>query len=165
MTPMAPAHSRLPMNPESFSKTMGCSSCHDAHAIDVRQAAVESCLSCHADEHSAAYRESPHFRLWMSEASGDGKPGSGVSCASSHLPRESRRVSGSERVVVQHNPNANLRPNEKMIREVCMHCHSLAFSIDALADTELIRRNFSGRPSRHVPSIDMAISRTNKESR
>ena len=63
-------------------------------------------------------------------------------------------------MVVQHNQNANLRPNEKMIRQVCLTCHSLALSIDALADSELIRRNFCGRPSRHVRSIDMALSRT-----
>ena len=47
-------------------------------------------------------------------------------------------------MVVQHNQNANLRPNEKMIRQVCLTCHSLALSIDALADSELIRRNFCG---------------------
>ena len=128
--------------------------------VDVRSAAVEACLFCHADEHSKAYEQSPHFRLWRLEVSGHGRPGSGVSCASCHLPREARNVSGEERIVVQHNQNANLRPNEKMIREVCLTCHSLALSIDALADPDLIRRNFAGEPSRHVPSINMALSRT-----
>ena len=48
-----------------------------------------------------------------------------------------------------------------MIREVCMNCHSLSFSLDALADADLIRRNFAGLPARHVESIDMASSRRN----
>ena len=65
----------------------------------------------------------------------------------------------SEVVVVQHKPNANLRPNEKRVRGVCLKCHSFGLSIDALADRELIRRNFSGQPARHVPSIDLTSSR------
>lgn len=156
---MSPSEARLPMRPAAHSLTLACGSCHDPHSVDVRRAAVDACLACHADYHSEAYQSSPHFRLWQSEMSGDGKPGSGVSCASCHLPREARRVSGRERVVVQHNQNANLRPNEKMIREVCMTCHSLAFAIDSLADRNLVRRNFAGQPERHIPSIDMALSR------
>ncbi len=62
---------------------------------------------------------------------------------------------------MQHNQNANLRPNEKMLRSVCLECHSLGLSIDALADPELVRRNFGGQPARHVPSIEMALSRRN----
>ena len=158
---MSPGHARRPMRNDSFPKTVSCSSCHEAHSVDVRRAAVDSCLTCHADDHSKAYLDSLHFRLWQAEISGEGKPGSGVSCASCHLPRETRRVSGGEHIIVQHNQNANLRPNEKMIRDACMTCHSLAFSIDALADSGLILRNFSGRPSRHVLSIDMALSRNN----
>ena len=155
---LSPAQARLPMKPDALSRELQCGTCHDAHAVDVRHAAVDACLSCHADEHSEAYERSPHFRLWRLEASGQGKPGSGVSCATCHLPRERRRVAGAERTVVEHNQNANLRPSEKMIREVCMACHSLALSIDALADEELVRRNFTGSPSRHVPGIDMALS-------
>jgi hypothetical protein len=46
-----------------------------------------------------------------------------------------------------------------MIRDVCLSCHGLAFSIDALADRLLIESNFQGRPSRHIESIDMAARR------
>lgn len=159
---MSPAQARLPMKPDAFSTTLDCGTCHDAHAVDVRRAAVDACLSCHSDEHSEAYSRSPHFRLWQLETSGEGKPGSGVSCATCHLPRQRRRIARAERIVVEHNQNANLRPSEKMIREVCLACHSLAYSIDALADAELVRRNFSGSPSRHVPSIDMALSLAKK---
>jgi hypothetical protein len=60
---------------------------------------------------------------------------------------------------VQHNQNDTLRPNEKMIRPVCQSCHGLPFVLDALADAELVERNFSGAPSVHVPSVDMAVAR------
>jgi len=159
--PMTPSQARLPMQPDSMSRTLNCGACHDVHAVNVRHAAVDACLSCHADEHSLAYSGSPHFRLWQAVLSSEGEPGSGVSCASCHLPRERRRVAGEDRIVVQHNQNANLRPNEKMIRDVCLTCHSLTLAIDALADPDLVRRNFVGLPSRHVRSIDMALSRKN----
>lgn len=63
------------------------------------------------------------------------------------------------KIATNHNQNDNLRPNEKMIRTVCLDCHGLAFSLDALADTDLIRRNFSGRPTVHVESIEWAVRR------
>jgi hypothetical protein len=69
-------------------------------------------------------------------------------------------VAGARVVRVQHNQNANLRPNEKMIREVCMHCHGLGFSIDALADPKLVEANFRGSPARHIQSIEMAVRKT-----
>ncbi len=156
---MSPAEARLAMKQEALARTIDCGACHDVHGVDVRAAAVEGCLACHADEHSLAYVDSPHHRLWRREAAGAGEPGSGVSCATCHLPRERRRIAGEDRIVVEHNQNANLRPNEKMIRGVCMTCHSLALSVDALADRDLIRRNFDGRPARHVDSIDMALAR------
>ena len=159
---MVPSEARLAMKPDALSTPLNCSTCHDAHAADVRHAAVDACLSCHADGHSVAYTDSPHFRLWQLEMSGHGPPGSGVSCASCHLPREPRRIAGDDRVLAQHNQNDNLRPSEKMIRGVCLQCHSLAFSLDALADPELAARNFAGLPSQHIRSIDMAVSRTEK---
>jgi hypothetical protein len=47
-----------------------------------------------------------------------------------------------------------------MIRPVCMNCHGLGFSIDALADPALINNNFSGQPSIHIESMDMAEIRS-----
>ncbi len=94
LEPMSPAMARLPMKPDAAARTLGCSSCHHAHAVEVRSAAVDGCLACHDDEHSLAYRDSPHFRLWERELSGAGPAGSGVSCASCHLPREPRRIRG-----------------------------------------------------------------------
>jgi len=60
---------------------------------------------------------------------------------------------------VQHNQNLNLRPNEKMLRNVCLDCHTLSFSLDALADRDLIKNNFASKPARHVASIEMAQQR------
>jgi len=148
------------MKREAAHRELTCASCHRAHEFDTRQAAVEACLSCHDDAHSRAYKESPHFALWQAEAAAKAPPGSGVSCATCHLPRETHKdEDGVARVLAQHNQNHNLRPNEKMIRSVCLDCHGLAFSLDALADRVLIRTNFTGRPSRHVQSIDLARQR------
>jgi hypothetical protein len=159
LTPMLPALARLPMKSDAAHRELNCISCHGAHEFDTRKAAVDSCLSCHNDVHSLSYRGSPHFDLWQKELAGDGPPGSGVTCATCHLPRESRSVDGTSRVLVQHNQNLNLRPNEKMLRSVCLDCHGLEFSIDSLADAELVRTNFIGRPARHVESIDLALKR------
>jgi hypothetical protein len=75
------------------------------------------------------------------------------------LPRETRRLHGADVVAVQHNQNLNLRPADKMLRGVCMDCHGLGFALDALADPELVRRNFAGHPADHVPSLDWAERR------
>jgi hypothetical protein len=60
------------------------------------------------------------------------------------------------RIMVEHNQNATLSPNEKMIRPACLHCHGLAFTLDALADEALIETNFQGRPTVHVESMELA---------
>ena len=60
---------------------------------------------------------------------------------------------------MKHNQNDNLRPNEKMIRPVCMTCHGLGYSMDALADAKLTMDNFSGKPGAHVQSLDMVARR------
>ena len=159
LAPMTPAQARLPMKAEAAHRELNCVSCHGAHEFNTRSAAVDACLSCHDDEHSRAYKNSKHFALWFNETTGEAPAGSGVSCATCHLPREKLEREGRVTVRVQHNQNANLRPNEKMIRSVCLDCHGLAFSLDALADAALIRTNFIGRPARHVESLDLAVQR------
>jgi hypothetical protein len=159
LTPMTPAQARLPMNPDAAHRELSCTSCHGAHEFDTRRAAVDACLSCHDDDHSQAYLDSSHFKLWEAERNGTATKGQGVSCATCHLPRETHGAGETARVRVQHNQNANLRPNEKMIRSVCMECHGLAFSLDALADAALVKTNFIGLPARHVESVDLALRR------
>lgn len=147
LSPMTVASARIAMKPESDHRTLDCASCHQPHALDTRQAAVQACQSCHDSPHSNLYSASPHAQL---EAP--------VTCATCHMPRH---TDGKGAVVVNHNQSENLRPNEKMLRSVCMDCHGLAFAIDALADRDLINRNFSGRPAVHVESIEMAVERAN----
>lgn len=150
---------RLPMKEKP--KTVNCMSCHPAHKFDTAPdiAGVTSCLTCHADEHSRAYKNSPHFKLWDKVKTGQLDKNAGVSCATCHLPRESRRFKGKKRIKVQHNQNDNLHPNSKMIRDVCLSCHGLSFTLDALADKNLIRNNFTGHPKTHLPSLEMVEKR------
>jgi hypothetical protein len=159
--PMTPARARLPMQHAAADTVLGCTTCHGAHEFSVRDAAVDACLTCHTDRHSLAYEDSPHAELWRREVAGDAPQGSGVSCATCHLPRVEHRYEEYDFKAwfVQHNQNDTLRPSEKMIRPVCQSCHGLAFALDALADAALVERNFTGSPAAHVPSVDMAVSR------
>ncbi|WP_299599086.1 cytochrome c3 family protein [uncultured Microbulbifer sp.] len=128
---MTPAEAVIPMK-ETSGKPLSCTSCHYAHETDTRYAAVEACLGCHNDEHSLAYRSSAHFKAWQADSE------TGVSCANCHMPRETH----GDRVVINHNQNHNLRPNEKML-PVCLNCHGVEFSVSALADEQLLENNFS----------------------
>ncbi|MEK8015715.1 MAG: cytochrome c3 family protein [Candidatus Parabeggiatoa sp.] len=163
LSPMTTDMARQPMK-KDVHKELNCTSCHQDHQFntDARHAAVDACLECHADDHSRAYKASSHFRVWSEEMKGQAAKGSGISCATCHLPREVIKQNGIERTVVQHNQNLNLRPNQKMIRGVCMNCHGLGFSIDSLVDSELVRNNFSEPPSVHIESLEMAEKRIKK---
>src|SRR5690606_23953795 len=152
---MTPAMARQPMHESVAHAALSCTSCHGSHDFNTRTAAVDACLKCHNDDHTRAYEHSAHFDLWQQELAGDLPAGSGVSCATCHMPREVIDTGNSPKVFVQHNQNANLRPNEKMVRGVCMNCHGLGFTLDALADAPLVRSNFNGRPEHHVESIDL----------
>lgn len=157
LSPMTPAHARLPMKADASDTELGCTTCHGAHRFDVAEAAAQSCLQCHADEHSTAWKDSPHAGLWQQEQAGELPPGSGVSCASCHMPRMEEDINDwMSRIVVQHNQSAVQSPNSKMIRPSCLHCHGLEFTLDALADKALIQNNFSGKPSTHVDTMRLA---------
>ena len=154
LSPMTPQKARLDFKPAAFDKELTCNSCHDSHQIDLNFASTQACLSCHDDEHSRNFELSKHFNKAMRDQSASFADVD-VTCATCHLPRyEQGGV-----IKAMHNPNHNLRPNEKMLRSVCMDCHSLGFAIDALADKNLIKTNFVGRPARHIESIDMALER------
>ena len=150
---MTVAESRLPMRKEATGKSLDCGTCHNPHTVDVKHAAVEACLTCHNDSHSQAYRDSVHHLLWKSEGTGEAAPGTGVSCATCHMVKIKQRG----KIATNHNQNDTLRPNEKMIRPVCLDCHGLSFTLDSLADDDLITRNFHGKPSVHVESIKWAL--------
>ncbi len=162
LSPMTPAIARLDFHQDALHSELTCNSCHDVHSLDTQKAAMQSCMGCHADEHTQAFKSSPHGQLWQQVETGELAKDQGVSCATCHMPSVKETINGSEVVRVEHNQNANLRPNEKMIRPVCMQCHSLEFSIDALADEALIKTNFNGKPSAHIESVDWAVKRTKR---
>lgn len=159
--PAPPLHmtvgdSRLPMHDDvDPHKTLDCSTCHLPHEVEIKSAAVEACMNCHADSHSIAYENSPHHELWQSERVGTTPAGSGISCATCHMPK----IEQGGTVFTNHNQNDNLRPNEKMIRSVCLDCHGLEFSINALADSNLVQSNFAGIPSVQIESTEWALRR------
>lgn len=160
LSPMSPSLSRLPMNHDSLHRTLDCSSCHPGHKFDIRLASVEACLKCHDDEHSREYTGSKHYQLWLAEILGKAPAGSGVSCATCHMPRVEGSSAGfsSDAVRVIHNQNWNLEPVEKMVRSVCMNCHGLEFSLNALADPDLKNSCFEGTPEYGLRTLDMAES-------
>ncbi|MDA8563084.1 cytochrome c3 family protein [Mariniblastus sp.] len=150
---MTPAQARLKMHSGAGHEKLDCSACHSGHRFDTQYAAVEACIKCHADSHTVAYKDSSHFALFEAEMSGEAEAGTGVSCATCHMPR---LEDDDDNVFVQHNQNNNLRPNEKMIREVCLDCHGMQFSLDSLADPKLIDQCFGGESEVYIDSIDMA---------
>lgn len=44
-----------------------------------------------------------------------------------------------------------------MLRNVCMDCHGMQFSMNALADEKLIKNNFIGRPTQQHEGISWAV--------
>lgn len=159
LSPMRPEMARIPMHEKVAHNDLTCANCHGAHKFETVKAQVEACATCHADEHTKAYFRSAHYELWKNELKGDLPKGSGVTCASCHMPRQWVEGEYDDVLITNHNQNANLRPNEKMIRSVCMDCHGLGFSIDSLAEEKLVQENFLGRPSTHIESIDWVLKR------
>ena len=157
---MTPGQAWIPMKADVHDKALTCNTCHGAHRYDTKTASIDACESCHADDHTKAYRQSPHYSSVVREAEGELPKGSGVTCATCHMPRVKLVDDyGAETVYVTHNQNDNLRPNEKMIRSVCADCHGLGFAIDALADPALEKNNYKGRPHAHIESIDWVEKR------
>ena len=157
LSPLQVDMAQLPMKQTSAHEQLSCNSCHRAHDYDTQYAAAQACLECHDDQHSLAWESSPHYQTWQREISGQTEPGSGVSCATCHMPRVEMDVSDwLSRVVVQHNQNASLRPNEKMLRAACVQCHGLEYSMSALLDKEQIDSNFKFKATGKSESMDLA---------
>lgn len=161
LSPLKVSSARAEMRPEAKHRTLTCDSCHSAHAADTRRAAVDACTECHADEHTRSYEASAHAALWRKELAGDGPAGSGVSCATCHMPRVHDQV--NDIVYVEHNQNENLRPNDKMVRSVCERCHGPGFALAALADDALVRSNFSAFPRAPHESMRLVRARSTEE--
>lgn len=153
LPPLRVRESRLPMQPEARDELLECGSCHAPHQDDTPEIAWQTCVSCHDSRHTHAYQDSPHHQLWQNEQAGDTPPGSGVSCATCHLPR----VQGAAGPRVIHDVNAMLRPGEKMVQSVCMHCHGAKFSLQSIADRQQIDANFGFPPVPRRQSLEAWI--------
>ncbi len=158
LSAMNTSNARLPMDDDANEKSLNCISCHGAHDFDTKKASIDGCLGCHADDHSKNYKQSAHYKRLLNPQS-DAIGQHGVSCSGCHFPRDTERLAGQSIIRVNHNQNDNLRPNSKQIRSVCMHCHGLGFSLDALADPDLIRNNFNTPPNIHLDSLKMVAER------
>ena len=155
LTPMTPAMARLPMHAGAAHKQLDCSSCHGGHKFDTQFAAVDACMQCHDDAHSRNYAQSQHAATWRDELLGKAPAGSGVSCATCHMPRVEHTVDGGKTVVrVEHNQNRYFQPNEGMLRTSCLHCHGMSFALDALGDPSVIESNFQHGSEKHIPSLE-----------
>ena len=153
---------RLPMHAGAAHKELNCVSCHAQHRFDTSYASVDACVKCHDDTHTQNYFQSKHYHLWLSEKRGIGEKGSGVSCATCHLPRIKKTQFGETYTLVDHNQNNYLQPNEKMVRSSCIRCHGLQFTLNSLADPKLVQDNFQGAPSIHVKSMEMVLEEKKK---
>ena len=147
--------SGLPMVDKAHDKTMNCNSCHQPHRYDTITAEAESCLGCHADKHSLAWKQSKHAELWRKDAN------TGASCATCHMPRSWDKDKGNASVM--HNISSMMRPQEKMLRPVCMSCHGYGFSLRALSDAALIDNNFSGNPAPLHQTLEWVAARKSSE--
>jgi len=162
-TTVSVATSRLNITTAKNRDHVNCTSCHDDHNFNTEYAAIDACLNCHEDEHSKNYKKTKHYATWLNVKNGTLDSVAGVTCATCHLPRKKISQNDINRTLVQHNQNENLEPNEKMIRSVCMDCHGLRFSLESLADDDLIRSNFDGIPEVKNKGFEMALERELKK--
>jgi predicted CXXCH cytochrome family protein len=159
---LTPPDARRPMNVKASERRLTCAACHDPHGVDTRKAAAEACLGCHADRHSQSFRESKHGRLFFQE-SGARPSATGVSCATCHMPRTRLNGEKNGRVVVNHNNSWTLLPRDRMVKEVCLACHDLEFSINSIFDERLIQNNFQGVPTRRHETLKMVEAESRSE--
>lgn len=152
LSPMTPSLARLPMHSGAAHRQLDCNACHQGHRFDTGFAAAQACLQCHADDHSLAYADTAHAAAWANEQSGDAPAGTGVSCATCHLPR----IEGELGTWVNHDQNAGLRPNETMARQVCLNCHGLEMSLSSLADPHSKATCYGQAPDERTESVQMA---------
>ena len=153
-SPLTPAMARLPMQHDAMQKQMNCNACHDVHSAKTVEASVDACLTCHNDNHSLNYQNSKHAELFAGSKELP-RPGPGaVSCATCHLPRITDEF--DETVVhVNHNNTYNLKPQDRMVGDVCMNCHGIEYSYNSIFDPELVEANFDRPPILEMESFDL----------
>lgn len=155
-SPLTPAMARLPMKHDALTKEMNCNTCHDVHSVDTVQAAVDACLTCHNDTHSLTYENSKHAELFLATKELPRPGPTAVTCATCHLPRTGFDQSdGTTLVKVNHNNTYTLKPQDRMVGEVCMNCHGVEYAFNSIFDPELVKANFDRPPALSLETFDM----------
>ena len=160
LSPLTPAMAHLPMQDSSLDKQMNCNTCHNVHTVDTYQASVDSCLTCHADNHSLNYKNSPHANIFREIGTLPRPNSDSVTCATCHLPRQ---ASGDD-VLVNHNNTYTLKPRDRMVQEVCMNCHGVEHAYNSIFDDELVEANFARPPNQQLPTFQLVRDLEKKRS-
>ena len=153
--PLTPAMARLPMQHDAMQKQMNCNACHNVHSANTVEASVDACLTCHNDNHSLNYQNSRHAELFAASKELPRPSPGAVSCSTCHLPRVTH-VQGENAVVkVNHNNTYNLKPQDRMVGDVCMNCHGLEYGYNSIFDPELVEANFDRPPTLEMQTFDL----------
>lgn len=163
-SPLTPAMAHLPMKDDAQDRVMNCNTCHDVHTANTRVAAVDSCLSCHNDQHSRNYQNSKHAQLWQKEGALPRPSAQSTTCATCHLPRHDIGTKSKAQVVVNHNNTYTLLPRDRMVKEVCMNCHGMEYSHNSIFDDELVTSNFARPPTQELQTLEMVRALETKRS-
>ena len=153
LSPLTPAMAEIPMKASASKKIMNCNACHDVHSVNTQTAAVDSCLTCHNDNHSLNYKNSKHGKNVIAEGVLPRPSETSVTCATCHLPREHNEL--GEKILVNHNNTYNLLPRDRMVADVCMHCHGMEYSYNSMFDDALVDANFDRSPNQNLETLKL----------
>lgn len=153
MSPLTTEMAQIPMKADALDQQMTCNTCHDVHSVNTYEAAVDSCLGCHNDSHSLNYKNSKHAQLFVAEGKLPRPSAESVTCAACHLPRQHGET--GEGVFANHNNTYNLLPRDRMVADVCMHCHGMEYSYNSIFDDALVEANFDRPPDRDLETLQM----------
>ena len=151
LSPLTPAMAHLPMRESSLDMQMNCNTCHNVHTVNTYKASVDSCLTCHSDNHSLNYKNSPHAKVFKTIGTLPRPNADSVTCATCHLPRE---ISG-DAILVNHNNTYTLKPRDRMVKEVCMNCHGVEHAYNSIFDDELVEANFARPPTQKLSTFQL----------
>ena len=151
LSPLTPAMAHLPMKDLAMDKQMNCNTCHNVHSVNTYAAATDSCLTCHNDTHSLNYPKSKHAQIFADSGILPRPNEESVTCATCHLPRQEI----NKTIVVNHNNTYTLLPRDRMVKEVCMQCHSVEYAYNSIFDDELVEANFARPPTLKLETFEL----------
>ena len=160
LSPLTPAMAHLPMKESARNLQMTCNSCHDVHSVNTAVAATDSCLTCHNDNHSLNYQNSPHAKI-VADVSSLPRPNQqAVTCATCHLPR----AKVGDTVLVNHNNTYTLLPRDRMVKDVCINCHGVEHAYNSIFDDEIVEANFASPPTQKMETFELVRALEKKRS-